>query len=617
MQRWRQRYLGLAGFPPTMASAEIDQFFTLSRRELTVVTRRRGPLNRLSVGLQIGFLRMAGRTLNSFQILPIAVLKHLGAQLRLAPPRLASIRALYRRQRTLFDHQRVAMEVLGFRHLTDHAERGLTAHLRRSAEATFSGEALTVVARVWLYEHGYVLPGDRRVANVVRAALRHAEQTLSQHITAQFTTETTANWVKRLTALREDEAVSLLEWLRDPPHRAGRRDIAEHVQRAQVLRELGADDGDWTHITEARLYHYARAMLRRKPAALRRLREPRRTVELACFLRWQLLQSTDTLLDLADHRIADLWRAARDRVEATASLKLARYRHVITTMIALADDLSISDQNFRERVRAVAAPFAGELGNRSAAIRQDLSSQSRTVRPLLKQMMDVPLDLPAGHPLAMALPVLRAIYAADGRSLPKDVANPFPKVWSPLIECAARPETALGAFEAATLMMLKRSLRNGSASTRQSLTYRGQQDILIPAAVWDREQDRLTGELGLPGSIDALVTGLHDTLQASLRSLAAAVAEGVVFVEQDRLRIPRLKADPEPPDVTALRNEITAAIGPVQLPDLLVQVDSQMRFSWILLGNQWRSAQGLTRSAQGDVDRLLDRLRRRSNDLAD
>jgi hypothetical protein len=82
----------------------------------TVVARRRGPLNRLSVGLQIGFLRMAGRTLNSFQILPVAVLKHLGAQLRLARRawRLASIRALYRRQRTLFDHQRIAMEVLRF-----------------------------------------------------------------------------------------------------------------------------------------------------------------------------------------------------------------------------------------------------------------------------------------------------------------------------------------------------------------------------------------------------------------------------------------------------------------------------------------------------------------------
>jgi hypothetical protein len=61
---------------------------------LAAVATRRGPLNRLSVALQIGYLRMTGRMLNSYQILPVAILEHIGAQLS---PRLASIRALYRR----------------------------------------------------------------------------------------------------------------------------------------------------------------------------------------------------------------------------------------------------------------------------------------------------------------------------------------------------------------------------------------------------------------------------------------------------------------------------------------------------------------------------------------
>ena len=130
MQRWREQYLGLVVFLPAMVSAEIDQFFTLSREELAAVESPRGPLNRLSVGLQIGFLRMTGRTLNSCQILPAAVLAHLGRQLDLTPPQLASIRGLYRRKRTLFDHQRVAMTALRFWHLVEHAERGLTAQLR-------------------------------------------------------------------------------------------------------------------------------------------------------------------------------------------------------------------------------------------------------------------------------------------------------------------------------------------------------------------------------------------------------------------------------------------------------------------------------------------------------
>jgi hypothetical protein len=194
---------------------------------------------------------------------------------------------------------------------------------------------------------------------------------------------------------------------------------------------------------------------------------------------------------------------------------------VIATVIALADDPSVSDQAFRERVRAVAAPFADEPGgNRRGAIRKELSSRSATVRPLLKQMLDVPLDIPAGHPLSKALPVLRCVYAVDGRALPAGTDNPFPQVWAPLIGGAATPEAALRGYEAATLMMLRRSLRNRSANTRQSLSHRAPDDVLIAVAIWEKERDRLTAELGLPGSIDAFVTGLHGTLQASLHSLA-------------------------------------------------------------------------------------------------
>ena len=584
MQRWREQYLGLAEFLPAMASAEVDQFFTLSHKELAAVESRRGPLNRLSVGLQIGFLRMTGRTLNSCQILPSIVLEHLGRQLDLTPPQLTSIRGLYRRKRTLFDHQRVAMTALGFQHLTEHAERGLTAHLRRSAEVTFSADALTRAARLWLYEHGYALPGDKRVAVVVRGALRHAEAALSRRIAAQFSAETVAYWMKKLTAPRESEGETVLEWLRGSPHRAGRRDIADYVERAQALRELGADDGDWANIAEARLCHYAKAMLRRKPSAVRRLREPRRTVEVACFLRWQLLRTTDTILDLADHRVADLWRAARERVEAALALRLASYQRMMATVIALADDPSVSDQVFRERVRAAAAPFAGAPGNRTAAMRKELSGQSAVVRPLLKQLMAVPLDLPAGHPLTTALPALRSVYADGGKALPAGTNDPFPKVWSPLIDGAATREAALGAYEAATLMMLKRSLRNGSASTRQSLSHRAPDDVLIPAALWERERERLIREMGLPESREAFVAGLREGLRQSLHALAQAVADGTILVDNERLRIPRLPADAEPAEVKDLREEIFAAIGPAQLPDVLIQLDSEVRFSWILLG---------------------------------
>jgi hypothetical protein len=51
MQRGREQHLGLAQFPPAMAAAEVDQFFTLNASDLTAVATRRAPLHRLGVGL--------------------------------------------------------------------------------------------------------------------------------------------------------------------------------------------------------------------------------------------------------------------------------------------------------------------------------------------------------------------------------------------------------------------------------------------------------------------------------------------------------------------------------------------------------------------------------------
>jgi TnpA family transposase len=207
--------------------------------------------------------------------------------------------------------------------------------------------------------------------------------------------------------------------------------------------------------------------------------------------------------------------------------------------------------------------------------------------------LEVPLDFAGAHSLATALRLLRSVYAEGGSMLPDGTSNPFPAVWAPLIESASTPQAALGAYEAATLMMLKRSLRNGSASTRQSSSHRAPEDVLVPAALWQREGARLVHEMGLPGSREAYMTGLLRTLEHSLASLAQAVADKTLFVENGRLRIPRLPADPETAEVEQLRAAMFAAIGPVQLPDMLIQLDSEVRFSWILLGRSPHSEREL------------------------
>lgn len=126
-------YLGWERFPEDLSSTEIAHFFSLSDDERLAVFHHRRAVNRLGVTLQIGYLRMTGLPLNSVEMIPPQVLSHIGRALDIAVPDLASIRALYRRRRTLFEHQHAARKALGLRDLTLHGEWSLRGFLRREA----------------------------------------------------------------------------------------------------------------------------------------------------------------------------------------------------------------------------------------------------------------------------------------------------------------------------------------------------------------------------------------------------------------------------------------------------------------------------------------------------
>jgi hypothetical protein len=149
--------------PGGLSELEVRQFFTPSPDELQAVRLRRRPLNRLGVGLQIGHLRLTGTPMNSVQMIPPEVLAFISDQVGIPAPRLASIRALYRRRRTLFEHQTAAMEALGLRDLSEQAERSLNGFLRREAGERHAVADLVTAARGWLADHQYLQLPLRRL----------------------------------------------------------------------------------------------------------------------------------------------------------------------------------------------------------------------------------------------------------------------------------------------------------------------------------------------------------------------------------------------------------------------------------------------------------------------
>ena len=70
------------------------------------------------------------------RIVPAVLWRNLGEQLQVVAPDLASLRAMYQRGNTLFEHQQLAREVLGFRWLSEPQRRALVYALRRELART-------------------------------------------------------------------------------------------------------------------------------------------------------------------------------------------------------------------------------------------------------------------------------------------------------------------------------------------------------------------------------------------------------------------------------------------------------------------------------------------------
>ena len=124
---------------------QLEAFFAFSGAERQLIEQRRDPSLKLGLALQIEFLRMSGRLLDGFRIVPGSLWRYLGAQFNVEAPDLASLRALYRRGNTFFEQQQLACQALGFRGMTEHQRRYLVSMLREGAGAHQRPRSLVVV----------------------------------------------------------------------------------------------------------------------------------------------------------------------------------------------------------------------------------------------------------------------------------------------------------------------------------------------------------------------------------------------------------------------------------------------------------------------------------------
>ena len=589
LDAWHATYLGRRRLPSELTAFELEAFFSFSDAERRTIEQRREPALRLSLALQIGFLRMSGRLLDAIDLVPSALWKHLGEQFGVAAPDVASLRAMYRRRKTLFDHQQTACIALGFRPMGAVERRTLVRELSKEAERVGDPERLLAFVRRRAYEMRSVIARDRDLRSMMARAIRLHEASLAKVIRHSVHPQLLAEWHALL--VRQHDSTSVQHWLWAAPAKHSSRQIDEMRARYDTLCSVGVDHY-LGGLSDVLLRRYARRLASRPPSVGARIKEPKRTIEVACFLRYCLLLTTDHLLLMVSRRVAELWRLADAEIDPKQGEWEGLYRELADEVLSVLNDAALSIDVVRGRLTSLLAmqqkrrpPARAEL------VRGRLIEGVRPVRALLRQLVDLPWRSTPNHPVTDTMATLNRLYAEDIHTLPVGFAARLGRVWQATIEGPDR-ERAFKALEVATVLNLRRALRNGTVWIEHSLTFRSRERLFFPPEVWKGKRHLYHQRLELPTEASAFLGPLVERAEEATAAVAEAAAKGRLRVDDD-LHLTPLAAEDRDPRVAKLRNDLDDQIGEAQLPEIILDVDAQVHFSWIMLGREPRSSNEL------------------------
>ena len=151
--------------------------------------------------------------------IPIFVLMQVADELDLPHMDIATVRSLYRRRkRTLYEHQKWAMQLLGIDAFNEHHQRAVMGAFRPPVSNASEVRSMAVDIMSWLFTRGIRIPGPRRVQAMAVKVFRRAEHEMASSAMAVIPDYVLLMWEQELLTARGDGQQTLLEWLGSAPH---------------------------------------------------------------------------------------------------------------------------------------------------------------------------------------------------------------------------------------------------------------------------------------------------------------------------------------------------------------------------------------------------------------
>lgn len=596
MAGFHLRFVGSKELPKSLSDFDVEQSFKLSSGDIAAIRERFRTDRRLGAAVQLVVLRATGRVLDRATYLPRTLLKSLCHSLGLSETAIGSLKTIYKRVATLYDHQKWARETAGTSDVDDAAMAELTITLAELTKTAASVDDLVQAAERWLFDRRYLLPSDRVLRDLARESFASTEALAMAGIKKEIPAPVRKNMVSAVFSPRRGRAGgTMLEWLKTPPGKHSPTTLTEVSEKITYLKTLEVDKWPLSHISTARMRAYAQAVANRPPFDTRRLSDDTQMLEVTCFLRVTLLDLTDTLMYLTGRRINDLHRHASGRVLSKQARTAVEYRQQRDEMrLIIHAEGTTSDEKIEALKKLIPNDESVAPIGHAALVRQSLIDDTTKVTSLLNVFADLEIKGDAAQRPLKQVMALRELDAKGMKELPADfdvsIVDP---VWHEMLNDKDRSK-AFAALKAATMQSVRHGFRSSRLWIDHSWDYRNREDLLIPPAQWKKDRLRLISALSLNADPEKFLTRLYAHLEAGLQALSEAVEAGEVSIDESGLvHLPQIEALAQDKAIDASRNMMFASIGEVQIGDIIVEMDAATGFSEVLLGRRAKTTQEL------------------------
>ena len=569
---------------------------SLTEVDLVEVEKCRRGHNRLGFAHQVGFVRLFNR-FPAQQPLEICdeLLGFVAMQLNV---NVTGIDGYAARQHTVSDHQARIREYLKLTVYDPGEADALERFVFEESCRLEQTAPLLARAREFLEERRVLLPADSALMRSVGEQRKRARE----HIVAKLAGSLSSGVVKVLDGLlevKEGGAVSGLHAIKINPSKPSAAAMQTLADKLATIEATGvmAVDLSWLNANYQRaLFHYVRKC---SADRLREAGRPRCLAALVCFLRQSYRDAVNQAVDMfdklitrtharAEHELNDQMRSQRQ----TIKMALAALR----SLGAIILDDAVGAAALRPRLFA-AVPRA-ELEAQVVGLTEWVTgtksdvfhglvrrfSHLRQFSPVLLRALEFFPDAGDGDvPCLEALRVLKEMNADLKRKLPEDVPTDFiPKRLLPFVVNDGTPDRK--AWECALLLKLQEDLRSGNLSVKHGKRFGRFEDYFLPTERWEPLRKSFFPRSGLPADPkdvrDYLTKRLNTAYDLFLKT---APDNAYATVEEDGWHLSTDAA--ETLDAAAqtrlgdLKRWLTKQMRTTRLPDLLIEVDNDLRFT--------------------------------------